>query len=172
MTTLIAALSMLSVVACGEFVAMKDSNSINAGLWDSQAMTLLPGTAADSWVLSTASGDVEFTGTNSSDALVKDYSAADGITLKTVHVQVDGVINSYAYLDNGQGIDIIFDEQEVEPGFMGFARFETSSVPNFVELSQRFGLSVDELLIKFSICLLYTSPSPRDATLSRMPSSA
>ena len=24
----------------------------------------------------------------------------------------------------------------------------------------------------FSICLLYTSPSPRDATLSRMPSSA
>ena len=25
---------------------------------------------------------------------------------------------------------------------------------------------------KFSVCLLYTSPSPRDATLSRMPSSA
>ena len=25
---------------------------------------------------------------------------------------------------------------------------------------------------KLSICLLYTSPSPRDATLSRMPSSA
>ena len=25
---------------------------------------------------------------------------------------------------------------------------------------------------KFSLCLLYTSPSPRDATLSRMPSSA
>ena len=25
---------------------------------------------------------------------------------------------------------------------------------------------------KFNICLLYTSPSPRDATLSRMPSSA
>ena len=24
----------------------------------------------------------------------------------------------------------------------------------------------------FSVCLLYTSPSPRDATLSRMPSSA
>ena len=26
--------------------------------------------------------------------------------------------------------------------------------------------------IRFDICLLYTSPSPRDATLSRMPSSA
>ena len=28
------------------------------------------------------------------------------------------------------------------------------------------------LKAKFTICLLYTSPSPRDATLSRMPSSA
>ena len=27
-------------------------------------------------------------------------------------------------------------------------------------------------LASFMICLLYTSPSPRDATLSRMPSSA
>ena len=26
--------------------------------------------------------------------------------------------------------------------------------------------------LKFGVCLLYTSPSPRDATLSRMPSSA
>ena len=26
--------------------------------------------------------------------------------------------------------------------------------------------------VKYLICLLYTSPSPRDATLSRMPSSA
>ena len=30
----------------------------------------------------------------------------------------------------------------------------------------------EEHAIKFTICLLYTSPSPRDATLSRMPSSA
>ena len=30
----------------------------------------------------------------------------------------------------------------------------------------------DERLADVSICLLYTSPSPRDATLSRMPSSA
>ena len=29
-----------------------------------------------------------------------------------------------------------------------------------------------ELVTEESICLLYTSPSPRDATLSRMPSSA
>ena len=27
-------------------------------------------------------------------------------------------------------------------------------------------------IMRFKVCLLYTSPSPRDATLSRMPSSA
>ena len=34
------------------------------------------------------------------------------------------------------------------------------------------GKIVEGGLKKFDICLLYTSPSPRDATLSRMPSSA
>ena len=33
-------------------------------------------------------------------------------------------------------------------------------------------LKIDEDCYWFSFCLLYTSPSPRDATLSRMPSSA
>ena len=37
-------------------------------------------------------------------------------------------------------------------------------------LSGRFG-PPDELAKQY-LCLLYTSPSPRDATLSRMPSSA
>ena len=32
--------------------------------------------------------------------------------------------------------------------------------------------NLNSLDIPFKICLLYTSPSPRDATLSRMPSSA
>ena len=31
---------------------------------------------------------------------------------------------------------------------------------------------IDTLIEPFDFCLLYTSPSPRDATLSRMPSSA
>ena len=31
---------------------------------------------------------------------------------------------------------------------------------------------VEKMYLKYKICLLYTSPSPRDATLSRMPSSA
>ena len=39
----------------------------------------------------------------------------------------------------------------------------------FLEDQNIAGLKPHEL---FNICLLYTSPSPRDATLSRMPSSA
>ena len=38
------------------------------------------------------------------------------------------------------------------------------------DIINRGELVSDELVLK--ICLLYTSPSPRDATLSRMPSSA
>ena len=34
------------------------------------------------------------------------------------------------------------------------------------------GQGIDGFPAKYSFCLLYTSPSPRDATLSRMPSSA
>ena len=34
------------------------------------------------------------------------------------------------------------------------------------------GFATAELFAKNGACLLYTSPSPRDATLSRMPSSA
>ena len=39
------------------------------------------------------------------------------------------------------------------------------------ELTEQSGLEIPQSLAPY-ICLLYTSPSPRDATLSRMPSSA
>ena len=35
-----------------------------------------------------------------------------------------------------------------------------------------FVILLEWLYVKYKDCLLYTSPSPRDATLSRMPSSA
>ena len=44
--------------------------------------------------------------------------------------------------------------------------------PDRGSIRRRLGLRVGYLPQKTSICLLYTSPSPRDGLLSRMPSSA
>ena len=41
-----------------------------------------------------------------------------------------------------------------------------------VDVADKESESVSAVYNEFSSCLLYTSPSPRDATLSRMPSSA
>ena len=48
---------------------------------------------------------------------------------------------------------------------------------NFIETGYTYVLDADKTSGeqadgKYRVCLLYTSPSPRDATLSRMPSSA
>ena len=53
------------------------------------------------------------------------------------------------------------------------AHIDSISIPIVENQTAEFGMSesvTENLLLKF--CLLYTSPSPRDATLSRMPSSA
>ena len=57
-------------------------------------------------------------------------------------------------------------------------KFEESGVPFyalnyfFYTLSAFIFALATVVLVRFFACLLYTSPSPRDATLSRMPSSA
>ena len=47
-----------------------------------------------------------------------------------------------------------------------------SASPTDVYTSATGGSGVNSILIELDICLLYTSPSPRDRTRSRMPSSA
>ena len=48
-----------------------------------------------------------------------------------------------------------------------------STLANIPDLDSRFGLaSVQGRMSSYTRCLLYTSPSPRDRTRSRMPSSA
>mgnify|MGYP003311252414 CR=1 FL=1 len=57
----------------------------------------------------------------------------------------------------------------------GFSKVDTENVFNFLIIDSEQVHSTDkvvERVKKFKNCLLYTSPSPRDATLSRMPSSA
>ena len=58
--------------------------------------------------------------------------------------------------------------------FAGFASggqlMLTSDVENFPGYPE--GIGGPEMMIELRSCLLYTSPSPRDGLLSRMPSSA
>ena len=46
------------------------------------------------------------------------------------------------------------------------------TTPDLINFFKEGVLSTGVDVINIGICLLYTSPSPRDATLSRMPSSA
>ena len=66
------------------------------------------------------------------------------------------------------GVEISFDNGRVSTVFLyGPSQREThftGPLPLGIEWSTSFDLAMT--------CLLYTSPSPRDATLSRMPSSA
>ena len=46
------------------------------------------------------------------------------------------------------------------------------NVPQLVQLLEQQGILAERKSIYSDICLLYTSPSPRDGLLYRMPSSA
>ena len=65
--------------------------------------------------------------------------------------------------------------QDAELPFPGFPKLETKSTGEWWKIKNR-GLNVPrDQVIAFALythCLLYTSPSPRDLSTSRMPSSA
>ena len=55
------------------------------------------------------------------------------------------------------------------------ASIQASNIYNLLDELENYKDSFDQLHVDITdgnFCLLYTSPSPRDATLSRMPSSA
>ena len=74
----------------------------------------------------------------------------------------------------------IFDVIENVFKKYGYAPIETPTMETLATLSGKYGEEGDQLLFKVlnngdflsKVCLLYTSPSPRDATLCRMPSSS
>ena len=71
------------------------------------------------------------------------------------------------------GLDLLAIGKSVQDGMGGSLGF----IATVVGLGAIFGKILEvsggaETIAKSLICLLYTSPSPRDATLSRMPSSA
>ena len=59
-------------------------------------------------------------------------------------------------------------------GLVGYALYwDTTEVPKLkAQAENHIALQENILVSKMSRCLLYTSPSPRDRTRSRMPSSA
>ena len=70
-------------------------------------------------------------------------------------------------------------ETRIEQIAQVIAQFDDAQVPRNIRISSKE--AVDQWLLNKNkemdlrlgmTCLLYTSPSPRDATLSRMPSSA
>ena len=59
-------------------------------------------------------------------------------------------------------------------GGSGLYEIDGLENPEWISIDTPWGMPSDDILFAEldGICLLYTSPSPRDATLSRMPSSA
>ena len=72
----------------------------------------------------------------------------------------------------------ILKTQHVKPGKGGaFCQVEMKSINKNTQLNERFRSNdtIEKASIEnteFNYCLLYTSPSPRDTSSSRMPSSA
>ena len=49
---------------------------------------------------------------------------------------------------------------------------DNDKLKEYASIIEQFGKELEGLVKKYGVCLLYTSPSPRDRTRSRMPSSA
>ena len=75
--------------------------------------------------------------------------------------EIDGVAVGYADLQASGLIDHFFCHHNYQRQGVGTALME-----------QLFSVGETKGIERYYSCLLYTSPSPRDATLSRMPSSA
>ena len=93
----------------------------------------------------------------------------------TLNVDLTKASDAYTALGMVDGIDIVNVEVITEPQpeakqapTTGGATMIQSSFLSDKKRRRR----VKRARYDFSACLLYTSPSPRDATLSRMPSSA
>ena len=91
------------------------------------------------------------------DLIIKNGNVIDGTGSDSFSADIavkDGIITEIGQIE-GEAAEIIDAEgMTVSPGFVDI----------HTHLDAQIGWDPD--------CLLYTSPSPRDATLSRMPSSA
>ena len=63
-------------------------------------------------------------------------------------------------------------ENRISPAFIKEDFVGTGSATNFTLTNEVPGGAAQNVMVLVNNCLLYTSPSPRDGLLSRMPSSA
>ena len=80
----------------------------------------------------------------------------------------DAVFRALQPFDNA-GVEVDFVQLSPLSIFNVVCRDQIDELPTAEEFDPE---DPPESIVVLSICLLYTSPSPRDATLSRMPSSA
>ena len=85
----------------------------------------------------------------------KRSGAVEGLNLDKIHKMVEEACE-------GLGSGVSASQVEMNSGLQFFDGIETKDIQEILVRSASDLIS----------CLLYTSPSPRDATLSRMPSSA
>ena len=121
------------------------------------------------YVLSTQGTPVD--GTNGSVAIVAGFAASDvwavatrTLTAGTKDTEIDSIKAKTDQL-NFTGLDV----QSVASNMRGTDGANTTTPPT---AAQNADAVWDEAYAEHTTCLLYTSPSPRDGLLSRMPSSA
>ena len=93
-------------------------------------------------------------------------------TTQLTQFTINGDQDSSGGLTDG---DVFFDVSDQQPGTGGSHPFLFDNNASFgVSASDVQGVTVsaDGLSLTVDVCLLYTSPSPRDLSTSRMPSSA
>ena len=122
-------------------------------------------------------------------ALILEITSNWIIMKKIVYVDMDNVLVDFQSAFPKLSKDVLEDYEDNKDDILGiFALMEPmpGAIESFIELIKHFDTYIlstapwnnpsawsDKLLwVKKNLCLLYTSPSPRDATLSRMPSSA
>ena len=118
------------------------------------------------------------------DYLKRERSNARSLGLNQEFVSLDEVVEKHPLIDPDHYVAALWDpsDGDIDPSGVVYAYAKSARVHGaefythtpVIETNQRADGSWDVVTEKGNIhaCLLYTSPSPRDATLSRMPSSA
>ena len=107
------------------------------------------------------------------NSIIEDFKRKDGGNHDPIHMQIN---NGEEYGDDESDGYILNTNQycfNAAEDVVTTNLFHKSTIePFYHELNQKAEFLHNVRASFYCICLLYTSPSPRDATLSRMPSSA